>query len=66
MRKLVFKGMWLRNNMIKAIKDEDGMGVIEIAIIILVLIAIGFLFKEKIMQLVNELLDKMNVDGIAS
>ena len=66
MRKLFFKGMWFRNKMIKAIKDEKGMGVIEIAIIILVLIAIGFLFKEKIMQLVNELLDQMNVDGITS
>ncbi|MDF1617097.1 Flp1 family type IVb pilin [Petrocella sp. FN5] len=64
MRKLFFKGMWLKNKMQAAIKDERGMGVIEIAIIILVLIAIGFLFKEKIMQLVNELLDKMSVDGI--
>ncbi len=66
MRILFFKGIWLRNKMINAIRNEDGMGVIEIAIIILVLIAIGFLFKEKIMQLVNELLDKMNVDGITS
>ncbi|PKM57138.1 MAG: holin, BlyA family protein [Firmicutes bacterium HGW-Firmicutes-3] len=65
MRKLCFKVMWLKNKIVNAIKDEAGMGVIEIAIIILVLIAIGFLFREKIMQLVNELLDKMSVDGIS-
>lgn len=41
------------------LKDEDGMGTIEIVIIIAVLVALALLFKDKIGEFANELMEKM-------
>lgn len=38
-------------------KEEDGMGVVEIALIIIVLISLVVIFKDKIVDLVNNLLE---------
>lgn len=41
------------------LKDEDGMGTIEIVIIIAVLVALALLFKDKIGEFAEELMDTM-------
>lgn len=41
------------------LKEEDGMGVIEIVLIIIVLVGLVVLFKDQITDLVNNLLSKM-------
>jgi hypothetical protein len=61
MRELIFKGLWYKDQLISKLKDESGMGVIEIAIIILVLIAIALLFKEKIWEMAKDLIESMDV-----
>ena len=40
--------------------DESGMGVVEVVLIIIVLVGLVMLFKEKITSLVNMLLSKMS------
>ncbi|NDL66695.1 Flp1 family type IVb pilin [Anaerotalea alkaliphila] len=48
--------------LIKCLRNEEGMGVIEIALIIVVLIGLAFLFKEHINQLLASILGQMRVD----
>lgn len=40
-------------------EDEDGMGVVEIILIIIVLIGLVVIFKRQITSLVNSILSKM-------
>ncbi len=40
--------------------EEDGMGVVEIVLIIIVLIGLVIIFKSQITSLVNKLLSKMS------
>lgn len=64
MKKLYFKVQWMTNKAVEALKDESGMGVIEIAIIIIVLISIAIIFRTKILGLVESLMNKMSVDEV--
>ncbi len=41
------------------LEDESGMGVVEIVLIIIVLVGLVILFKDKITSLVETLLSKM-------
>ena len=41
------------------IEDEEGMGVVEIILIIIVLIGLVVIFKRQITSLVNSILSKM-------
>lgn len=50
----------MKNRMLNLIKDESGMGVVEIVLIIIVLVGLVILFKSKITALVNTLLSKMS------
>ena len=42
------------------LRDESGMGVVEIILIIVVLIAMVFIFKEQITTLVNNIWESIN------
>jgi Sec-independent protein translocase protein TatA len=46
-------------NLIAGLEDESGMGVVEIVLIIIVLVGLVILFKDKITSLVETLLSKM-------
>jgi hypothetical protein len=46
-------------NLIIGLEDESGMGVVEIVLIIIVLVGLVILFKDKITSLVETLLSKM-------
>lgn len=41
------------------IREEDGVGVVEIILILIVLISLVLIFKDKITDLVEKLLDKV-------
>lgn len=64
MNQLWIKWQWTKNKIVEGLKDESGMGVIEIAIIIIVLIAIAMLFRDKIWALVNSLMEQMDVSSV--
>ena len=49
----------VKNIITKFVEDEDGMGVVEIILIIIVLIGLGEIFKRQITSLVNSILSKM-------
>lgn len=56
----------IKNNIIKGIekihmfwKEEDGMGVVEVVLIIIVLVGLVVLFKKQITSLVSTILSKM-------
>lgn len=47
------------------LKEEEGMGTIEIVVIIAVLVALALLFKDQIGKFANNLMQKFfNADGI--
>ena len=46
------------------LKEEEGMGTVEIVLIIAVLVAIALLFKDKITEFVNSALGNI-FDGLA-
>jgi Flp pilus assembly pilin Flp len=43
--------------------DEDGMGVVEVVLIIVVLVAIAAIFKKQIVALVNNIWTSINKDA---
>lgn len=47
----------------KFLQEEDGMGVVEIVLIIIVLIGLVVLFKNQITSLVRSLLGKMTTQA---
>lgn len=49
----------VKNIITKFVEDEDGMGVVEIILIIIVLIGLVIIFKRQITSLVNSILSKM-------
>ena len=48
-----------KKSLIKFIKEEDGMGTVEIILIIVVLIGLVIIFKEQLNDLVNDIFDKI-------
>ncbi len=44
------------------LKDEEGAGVIELAVIILVLIGLALIFKDKVNEILNNIFDSINND----
>ena len=46
------------NNLKRFITEEDGIGVVEIILILLVLIALVLIFKKQLTTLVNSILQK--------
>lgn len=51
----VLKTAWMR-----FLKEESGMGVVEMILIIVVLIAIVYIFKQQITDLVNNIWKSIN------
>lgn len=50
-------------NLRNFIKEEDGMGTVEIVLIIVVLIALVALFKDAIKSVVNTILSKIKTNA---
>ena len=50
----------LKNPFISFIKEEDGIGVIEIVLILVVLIGLVILFKRQIKQLLDNVFQEIN------
>ncbi len=57
MNYLIFR---VKNEIRNFINDEEGAGVIELVLIIVVLIGFVFLFKDKIGSLLNTVFSKIN------
>lgn len=53
------KNLTVLNNVKRFMKEEDGMGTVEIVLIIVVLIALVAAFKNSITQLVKNILTKI-------
>ena len=51
---------WIIKTVSDFLKDESGMGVVEIILIIVVLIAMVIIFKDQITSLVNNIWDSIN------
>lgn len=54
---------WLCRGISRFMEDESGMGVVEIILIIVVLIALVMIFKEQITTLVNNIWKSINQDA---
>ena len=55
--------MVMGNNKLKSFRqfltEEDGMGTVEVILIIVVLVGLVIIFKEKIMEVVNSIFTKI-------
>lgn len=51
--------MKLKNNINKILKEESGMGVVEIILIVLVLVGLAFLFKNQITSIADGVFDSI-------
>ncbi len=51
------------NKLKSFIKDDDGMGVVEVILIIVVLVAMVAVFKEEISDLVDSIWSSINKDA---
>ncbi|WP_066497497.1 Flp1 family type IVb pilin [Abyssisolibacter fermentans] len=57
----------MKNEIRRFIKEEDGLGTVEIVLLIAILIGLALLFKKRIVKIVNGLIDKLDADtGIDS
>ena len=45
-------------------KEEDGMGTVEIILILVVLIGLVIIFKKQLIQLVNTIFEKINRQSV--
>jgi len=45
------------------VKEEDGLGTVEIVIIIAILVGIAFIFRDQIRSLVDQIFDKIFKDA---
>ena len=48
-----------KKGLMEFIKEEDGMGTVEIILILVVLIGLVIIFKEQLNDLVNDIFDKI-------
>lgn len=58
---IIFGGIYvllIKQKISNFLKEEDGMGTLEVLLIVAVLVAIALLFRGKIIEWVNSLLDK--------
>lgn len=53
------KNFDIKNRAVEFFAEEDGMGVVEVVLIIIVLVGLVILFKDKITSIVNTILSKM-------
>lgn len=51
--------MWRLQNVIRILKDEKGVGVVEVILILVVLIGLVIIFKKQITQVVNDIFEKI-------
>lgn len=49
----------IKRNFMKSLKDENGMGVVEIVLIILVLVGLAFLFRNEITTITKGIFDSI-------
>lgn len=52
---------YFKNKMTKFLSDEEGMGVVEIVLIVLVLVGLAFIFKTQITQITNGVFNSIKV-----
>lgn len=50
MKKII---MYCKENFYKTLKDEEGMGVVEVILIVLVLVGLALIFKNQIITIAN-------------
>lgn len=53
------KKMWIRLALRKSVKDNRGITTVEVILLMVVLIAVVLIFKEQIMELVENIMDKI-------
>lgn len=58
-KKAVFMGMRVKSRMDGIMENEDGMGTVEVILIILVLIGLVIIFKNQLTGLVDDIFEKI-------
>lgn len=63
-QRLIQGEIMVRNGLYQLKEEESGMGMVEIALIIVVLIGLAFIFQDQIESLLTSIFDKYNIDGL--
>ena len=59
MREYKKRKVWLLKSFRQFLTEEDGMGTVEVILIIVVLVGLVIIFKEKITEVVNSIFTKI-------
>ena len=51
----------IRNQMMKLWKEEEGIGVIEIVVIVAILLILALIFRTEITKMLTDIINKANV-----
>lgn len=67
MRKQIYKMKWngykLKKRMVETLDNERGVGVVEVILILVVLIALVVIFKSQLTSLVNTIFEKITSES---
>lgn len=67
MRKQIYKMKWngykLKKRMVETLDNEQGVGVVEVILILVVLIALVVIFKSQLTSLVNTIFEKITSES---
>lgn len=67
MKNMWMNCMWIQkevtNRAVDALKNEEGIGVVEIILILVVLIGLVIIFKDQLTTLVNGIFDKITSES---
>lgn len=67
MRKRIYKMKWngykLKKRMVETLGNERGVGVVEVILILVVLIALVVIFKSQLTSLVNTIFEKITSES---
>ncbi len=55
--------MWRLQNVIRILKDEKGVGVVEVILILVVLIGLVIIFKSQLTSLVETIFEKITSES---
>lgn len=58
------RAIWEQGKMI--LKSHRGMGIVEIALIIVVIVALAFIFKQQIFALLDSIFQSINIQDLGS
>lgn len=60
---MIAVNLWLKNQLRRFMREEDGIGTVEQILILVVLIALVIIFRDQLKTIVNTIFDKITMQS---